>query len=217
MVGSGSICLLVAAALMGAWYLCFRRVNRRRATCIMEWVECSLGGHGHVLGLRWVSPSRLRIPLRLPGRGFQRASMYVELLPRELPFSWLFAALKHRHDQVTFEADLETPPRFNLQVHSHRWCGRTRKKINPLSESWTFEESTPIVITTRSEWQREITMMMNSLLTSRDHELLGLCFRRRSPHFSASLRLESLVPRGGRATIFDTLRELATDASAARF
>ncbi len=216
MAASSTLCLLGAALLMGVWYLWFRRANRQRAARILEWLECALAGQGHVLGIRWVAPSRFRVPLRLP-HGFRRASVYVELLPRELPFSWFWAALRHRQDQLTFEADLDAAPRFNLQVYNHRWCGRTRKKLNPLAERWSFDQTGPMVITSRGDWQREITMMMNALLSTRDHELLGVGFRRSSPHFSASLRLDSIMPRGGRCSIFDVLRELATDASAARF
>lgn len=215
MVVPSVTCLLIAAALMAAWYFWYRRVNQGKAAQILEWVEGALAGQGHVLGIRWITASRFRIPLRLPS-GFRRASIYVELLPRELPFSWAYDRMKHRHDQLTFEADLDLAPKFNLQVFHHRWCGRTRKKLQPSGDRWCFDQGAPMVITSRSDWQRDIMTMMNALLASREHEFLGIGFRRSSPHFSACMRLETLAPREG-CSVFEVLRELATDASAAKF
>ena len=79
----------------------------------------------------------------------------------------------------------------------------------------------PFVLTTRTDWQREITAMMNALVASRDSDFLTVSFRRTSPHFSASVPVSRVCPQDGGSyrdyDIFDVLRELADCASASRF
>jgi hypothetical protein len=76
----------------------------------------------------------------------------------------------------------------------------------------------PVVLTTRGDWQQDLTNMMSGLLASRDCNFERVEFRRHSPHFSATLPLKSLDLNGeGAAQLFEALRELATGASAAMF
>ena len=44
-----------------------------------------------------------------------------------------------------------------------------------------------VVLTTRNDWQREITAMMSALVASRDCDFLTVNFRKASPHFSATV------------------------------
>ncbi len=73
-------------------------------------------------------------------------------------------------------------------------------------------------MTTRNEWQHNITGMMRALIVSRDCDVLTVCFRRSSPHFSVTVPLETLAPESqARPDILDMLRELAAGAASARF
>jgi hypothetical protein len=81
-----------------------------------------------------------------------------------------------------------------------------------------MERLAPILITSRSDSHRDIANMMNALGTSRECDFLNVSFRRSSPHFSATVPLNTLAPEGQSGTaIFDALRELAAGASASRF
>jgi hypothetical protein len=213
-----AIDLLAGAVLMALWFLWFTRVNHKRCAEVLRWIHSAFEDHGQISGLKWIGLSRFNVRLRLVPGVFHNASVTVQLLPRELPFHWFTSRLRKQQETLTFDADLDYAPTFNLQVQNHRWCGRTRKKLNPAAKGWSTERTGPFVLTTRTDWQREITTMMNSLVASRESDCLSVSFRRTSPHFSATVLLQSISPESETEIgIFDVLRELAAGASASRF
>jgi hypothetical protein len=213
-----AIDVAAAAAFITCWYFWFLRSNRRRAVQVLGWIERAFDGHAQIVGVNWLSASRFQLRLRLSPSLFRQSFLTVQLFPRELPVHWLVARLRRKHETLTFEADLDVPPSFNLDVHNHRWCGRTRRKFPKASENWVLERAGAFVITTRNDWQREITNIMNPLMASRQCDCLTVSFRRTSPNFSATVPLDTISPCADSETnIFDVLRELAAGASASRF
>lgn len=206
------------AVFITCWYLWFVRYNRRKAAQIVTWIERAFEGHGNVAGVQWLAASRFQVRLRLFTNLFRQSCITVRLYPREMPISWLIALLRRRKQTLTFEAELDCPPSFNLEVNNHRWCGRTRRSLPRSAENWFLERTGPFVITTRTDWQREITNMMNALVASRECDCFTVSFRRSSPHFSATVPLNTISPEAHSETnIFDVMRELAAGASASRF
>jgi hypothetical protein len=207
-----------AAAGFLLWYLWFARRNRQRAAQALRWVEAAFAGHGHIAGLQWLSPSHLKVRLRLAPSLFRDPAVTVRLSPRELPLNWLLAWLRKRPETLTFEADLDASPTYNLEVHNHRWCGRTRKNLSPHAEDWVVEQTGPFVITTRSEWQQDITSMLHALVASRERDFLSVSFQSASPNFRATAPLRAISPGSQpEGEIFDVLRELALGAETSRF
>jgi hypothetical protein len=124
---------------------------------------------------------------------------------------WRF---RKRPETLTFEADLDYAPSFSLEVHNHRWFGRTRRRLPSNKQNWMTESIGPVVLTTRNDWQREITTMMNTLVASHDCDCLTVSIRRSSPHFSATVPLEAIQPGSqAQGELFDIFRELAQGAS----
>lgn len=217
MSGTIAIDVVAGAALILLWYFVFLRYNRRKSIAVLQRIRIAFAGHAQIVGIRWTGASYFHIRLRVLSHLFQHASIAVHLHPRELPLNWAWVRLKNRQETLTFEADLEFPPVFNLEVQNHRWCGRTRRFPKDGS-GIALEHCGPFVLTTRHDWQREITTMMNALVASRDSDFLSVSFRRTSPHFSATVSLDSLLPESDcEAQMFDVLRELASCASASRF
>ena len=212
-----AIAIAAGTVLTLLWYLWFRRVNRRKSIQVLQRMKSAFAGHAQIIGVRWAGASRFSVRLRVLSTLFQHASVLVELLPREWPPNWIWSRLRQRQETLTFEADLECPPAFNLEVHNHHWCGRTRSFARD-QRRVALEHCGPFVLSTRTDWQREITTMMTALVASRDCDFLTVSFRRTSPHFSATVQLESFSPESQcEAEIFDVLRELAACASASRF
>jgi hypothetical protein len=57
--------------------------------------------------------------------------------------------------------------------------------------------------------------VISSLLSCPERQFLSIAFKRQSPHFTATMALDSIAPTSTcRSEIFDSLRELATGASA---
>jgi hypothetical protein len=209
--------VLIALLLVTIWYLGFLRYNRKKAQKLLHWMCAASEREGMVACVRWVSPSCFHLRLRFSAEGFREAHMKVQLLPREMPVSWLFSRWRGRQEALIFEADLACPPAFNLEVHNYRWRERAATRIQH-SDSLTLVRTGPVVLTTRGDWQQDLTNMMHGLLASRDCNFERVEFRRHSPHFSATLPLKSLDLKGeGAAQLFEALHELAAGASAAMF
>lgn len=206
---------LIAGALFGAWYFWFAGYNRRKGAWALRWVTTALSGRARVIEAEWLGSSLLRARLRFPAHWFEHACVSVRLLPRALPAQWAIGAWRKQKETLTFEADLDCPPGFRLDVVRHRWLSRSHHGLLAgSSRSWTLSRPGPIVLTTRAEWTQELTALVNSLMTSRGHHLLSVHFRPESPHFTASLPLEALSDQEVAAGFLNILRELAAGASA---
>ena len=90
---------------------------------LIEQIRTALGGHAQVVGIYWISSSRFHLRLRLFPEIFRHCSVAVQLIPRELPLSWLLSWYRNQRETLTFEADLDVPPSFSLEVHNQRWSG----------------------------------------------------------------------------------------------
>ncbi len=210
-----ALSLLLAAVVCAAWYWLALRYNRRRAMQVLRWIECALGGQGQAAGVRWIAHSRFKVPLRLTCGVFHRASLLVDLTPYEMPLRWLVCRLNGQREVLIFQADLGLPPAFSLHVHNFRWFASSGKTAPRGQPSWGFEHSGPFVISTRMDWQKEISCAMSSLARGDNREFLDISFQRRSPHFSATLPLEAIAPGSPiRSCMLETMRELAASSSA---
>jgi hypothetical protein len=209
-----SIFLIAAAALCVTWYCVSVRRKRRKAREVLRWIQSSLTGRGHVVGISWISPSRFRVPLRLTCGVFQRAWVLVELNAQQTPLQWLFSKIKGGREVLQFQADLDCPPSFSLQMQNFRWFARSSKKSSIERPGWQFERLPAVMISTKPELQREIACTMTSLSKGDSGDFLEVNFQRRSPHFSATLPLESLAPGSpARSYVLDAMRELAGSAA----
>jgi hypothetical protein len=210
--------LAAGALLAAAWYLWFLRWNRSKGKKILGWIEQAFANHGQIAGVRWEKPACFHVRLRLTSTMFQNASLIVRLFPRQTFFGWLLSRTRHQRETLTFQADLDAAPSFNLEVHNHRWWENKLRRAPAKTQAWNLQQAGPFVLTTRNDWQREVTAMMSALVASRECDCLSVSIRRTPPHFSATVPLATLAPDSpAHAAIFDVLRELASGASTARF
>ena len=207
--------VLIALVLVTLWYFGFVRYNRKKAEQLLHWICAAGGREDKVAGVRWISPSCFHLQLQFPAEDFREARMKVQFLPREMPLNWLICHVRGRKEALTFEADLNCAPAFNLELRNYRWRKRGEFRA---SDGATVVRTGPVVLTTRGDWQQDLTQMMNGMLASRDCNFEQVEFRRESPHFSATLPLNSIdLGCDGAGQLFEALRELATGASAAMF
>lgn len=205
-----AIWLLIAVVFCAAWYWLGMRHNRRRALQVLRWLEAALAGQGQVSGIRWIDRSQFKVPLRLRHSRFNRAWVVVDLPPCELPLHWLLSKATGQREILTFEADLDLPPAFNLQIHNFRWLARSGRHVPSTRAPWRFEHSGPFVVSTRRDWKKEISSAMVALAKGDHRDFLKINFQRRSPHFSVTLPLASIAPGSPtRTCMFDSMRELA--------
>jgi hypothetical protein len=99
-------------------------------------------------------------------------------------------------------------------MQNFRWFARSSKKSSIERPGWQFERLQTVMISTKPELQREIACTMTQLSKGDGGDFLEVNFQRRSPHFSATLPLESLAPGSpARSYMLDAMRELAGTAA----
>ncbi|HEU4413388.1 MAG TPA: hypothetical protein VFT65_01300 [Candidatus Angelobacter sp.] len=206
--------MISLAALCAVWYSVSLRFKQRKARQVLRWIQSSLAGRGQVVGISWIDASKFRVPLRLSSGVFQRAWVLVEVESYATPVQWLLNKLKKKRETLTFQADLDCPPAFSLHLNNFRWFARSSRRTPVNRPGWRFEHLPALVITTQKTQQAEITAAMASLSKPESREFLNVSFQRRSPHFSATLPLESLAPGSpAQSYVLDAMRELAGSAS----
>lgn len=208
------VTVVALIALFGTWYAVSVRRKREKAREILRWIQASLAGRGHVVGISWMAASRFRVPLRLTCGVFRRAWVLVEMRTQETPAHWLIQKISNPQEVITFQADLDSPPTFTLQMQNFRWFARSSPKTAIENAGWQFERLPSVMITTKPESQKEIAGTMTALSRGDNGEFLEVSFQRSSPHFSATLPLESLAPGApARTYILDAMREMAGSAA----
>lgn len=206
---------VAAGVLLLVWYAWFVNYNRRRGAALLEWVQAACLGKGRVLDPRWqANSSQLKASLRLSSRWFEDTRLTIRLLPRPLPLRWLLSRWRKQGETLTFEADMGFPPGFDLDVIRRRWSGHSLKKASSPTRVWTLSRPGPVVLTTKDDWPAELTPVMNALTTWREKDFLSVRFNPTSPHFTATVALESLSDENATAALLGLFRELAMSSSA---
>jgi hypothetical protein len=208
------ITLVAAIALCATWYAISLRRKRDKSKEVLRWIQASLAGRGHVVGISWITPSRFRVPLRLTCGVFQSAWVLVEVRSQQTPVRWLLDKIRGHREVLTFQADLDYPPTFSLHMQNFRWFARSSRKAEIDRPGWQFERLPSVMISTKPESQKEIASTMTSLSKGDNGEFLEVSFQRSSPHFSATLPLDALAPGApARTYLLDAMREMAGSAS----
>jgi preprotein translocase subunit YajC len=208
------IILIAVTAFFVTWYSLSARRKRHKAKEVLRWIQSSLAGRGHVVGISWISSSRFRVPLRLTCGVFHRAWVLVEVRAQQTPVQWLLNKIKGSREVLIFQAELDCPPSFSLQMQNFRWFARSGQKASIDRPGWQFEHLQSVMISTQQNSQKEIATTMASLSKGDNGDFLEVSFQRQSPHFSATLPLEALAPGApARTYLFDAMRELAGSAS----
>lgn len=198
------------------WFVVFARYNRRKGRLVLRWVEAACSTRGSLIESEWQGRSCLRAKLSFASHWFGNARVTVSLLPRPSLIQWLVCLWRRQRETMTFEADLEGSPTFNLEISRHRWLTQKPKEISDPSRNWTLSRPGPVVLTTRTEWASELPPLVNTLMTNRGHHLLSVRFRQDSPNLTATIPLEALSGEESAASFLNVLRELAAVSSASR-
>ncbi len=205
-----------ATTLVVLWYLLLSRYNKRRGTLVLRWVEAACATRGRVTETKWLNASRLQAHFSFATHWFENARVTIKLLPRPIPLQWMVCLWRRQKETLTFEADLDESPTFHLEISRHRWLTQKPKEISSPDRNWAISRPGPVVLTTRTEWTHELTPVVNTLMTSRGHNLLTVRFRPDSPNLAATIPLEALSDEETTATFLSVLRDLAAGASASR-
>jgi len=210
------IAVVAGVILVGLWYFYFAGYNRRKGMKALRWVEAACITRARILEAEWIGTSRLQARLRFADRWFDNANLTIRLRPRPLPVQWLLSYCQKQRETLTFEADLDYVPGMRLEVLRHRWLTQRGSRVSRNSQTWNVSRPGPVVLTTSAQWQRELPPIVNTLMTSRGHNLLNVRLRPESPHLAATIDLEALSGEDAAAGFLGVLRDLAASASTSR-
>jgi len=213
LIAIAALCAIIIDVL---WFLIFARYNQRKGALVLRWVEAACAARGRVVESRWLSRSCLQAHLNFASHWFENAKVTVRLMPRPLLAQWLLCLWRRQRETMTFEADLDGAPNFHLDISRHRWLTQKPKVISDRMHNWTISRPGPVVLTTRTEWAEELTPLVNTLMTSRGHNLLTVRFRPDSPNITATIPLDALSGEETTASFLSVLRDLAAGSSASR-
>jgi hypothetical protein len=202
--------------LLAAWFFYFARYNRRRGATALRWVESACSNKGRMLDARWRGVALLQARFGFASHWFDNARVTIRLQPRPIPFQWFVSAWHRQKETLTFEADLDCAPNFRLDVFRHRWLSQRHGHLAPETRDWAVSRPGPVVLTNRTRWTQELSPVVNTLMTSRGHDLISVRFRSESPHLMATVPLEALSDEQAAVGFLSVLRELAAGASASR-
>jgi hypothetical protein len=211
-----AIAALSSTAVDVLWFLLLSRYNRRKGTLVLRWVEAACATRGRIIDSRWLGKSCLTAHVSFAAHWFENARVTIKLLPRPLLIQWLVCLWRRQKETVTFEADLDDTPTFHLEISRHRWLTQKPKEISNPARNWTISRPGPVVLTTRTEWTHELTPLVNTLMTSRGHNLLTVRFRPDSPNICATIPLDALSDEETTASFLSVLKDLAAGSSASR-
>lgn len=200
--------LVACVGGMAATHYFLQRRLQQRALRALRWIENSLGTAGHVSGMRWLNDSQFEVPLRVAHTVFHRTYIHVTLQPSLRPWR------KSEPEVLTFHADLELTPTFSMAFENLRWFARTDKRLSTDAPGWQVENCSPVVLTTRLDWERDVTNAIYTVLHCERREHVNVVFRRTSPNFSVTIPLEAISPSLSEPLQFlDLLREMAEGIS----
>ena len=211
--------IAVVVLLVLLWYSLCLRWNRRRGRRLLSNIEDTFSAYGHVCGVRWQSASQFQVRLRLTACAFTNSTVTVRMYPLQRPLGWILSRLRRERETFTFDANLLCPPQFDLEIRNQRRVVKLKPRVRrfPRGSVVQFHRLGPFILTSRRDWQRDIAGSVQSLANLRDSEPTSVSFHRDSPHFSATMPLSAMSGlSSSRERLFDSLRELASSASAAR-
>jgi hypothetical protein len=208
--------VVTAAVLVGLWYFCLARYNRRKGIRALRWVEVACSNRARIVEAHWIGASRLQANLRFAAHFFENARLTIRLVPRPIPVQWLLSWWHKQRETVTFEADLDYVPGIHLEVRRHRWLTHRTGKMRNDGRNWMVSRPGPVVLTTSTQWRQELPPIVHTLMTSRGHDLITVRFGPNSPHLAATIDLDALSGEEAAASFLGVVRDLAAGASTSR-
>lgn len=130
-----TLALIVLLVLL-CWYLIGTQYNIRSARRALKWLEQGLPILGEKAALNWTGVSHVRVQIPKAKEPFRSADVIIDLVPRELPFWFLWRTNSRRQDTLIVRAQLRAAPRFDLVSHSSRVSADEQLKRSG-SGQWT--------------------------------------------------------------------------------
>jgi hypothetical protein len=118
--------LAILVGLVVGWFALGIIFNLRRGNAILRWMQTGLPLIGEKTTMRWLGTSVAEMVIAQAKKPFRQMTTLVVLVPRDVPWMWLFAWLQGRRDTLIFRGQLTSPPAVDLELADpSSWTGRS--------------------------------------------------------------------------------------------
>ncbi len=107
--------VIAFAAILIAFLAAGSFANRKRAGSMANNLKPAFLLLGEAR-ITWFGRGTFRYDVDKPKEPFDRVAAMTRLLPRDLPFNWLIAALMGKKDMLTFRANLQSFPKVEFEA-----------------------------------------------------------------------------------------------------
>ena len=124
-MANSQILIVIVVALVMGWFAFGILFNLRRGNALLRWMQLGLPSIGERTTFRWLGSSAVEMIIQKAHPPFRRLETVIVLAPRDVPWLWLIALLRGRHDTLILRAHLSVSPRPDLELADPRsWTGR---------------------------------------------------------------------------------------------
>ena len=181
----------------------------------LHWLEAASLGRGHILEARWAGVGQLQVRMAFASDWPRNPQVTLALLPRQSPLQWLLSVWRQQKETLIFEADLDYVPDF-LEVYRRHWSSHPPRRGPSKEKPWTAIHLDPVMLTTRSHWEQQPVPVVTTLMTSREHNLIGVRLQPQPPQLTAAIALDDLSGQEATASFLNVIHDLAVGASPRR-
>lgn len=117
--------LVIAVIVVMGWFAFGILYNLRRGDALLKWMQKGLPLVGARTTFRWMGTSVAELVIAQAKRPFRRLDTLLVLIPRDVFWMTILAAIQGRRDLLIFRAQLNTPPLLDLELADPKtWSGR---------------------------------------------------------------------------------------------
>lgn len=162
-------------------------VNRRRAGTMANNLKPAFLPLGPT-SITWLGRAAFRYDVEKPKGDLAQVAALVQLLPRDLPFSWAVAAIMGRRDMMSLRANLRRPPRLEFEAFVDEGYVGRRMREALRGTGWPIRRlgAGPIVVAA-PRGELDAVQKRLSPLAEELGRLWRLSASRAEPHLTANL------------------------------
>ena len=208
----------IAVAIVMGWFAVGIIYNLRRGDAILKWMQGGLPKLGERTTFRWLGSSVAELKIGQAKKPFRQLDVLVFLAPRDVPWLWVFAALRGRRDTLIFRGQLGAQPKVDLELVDPRtYTGRiaVQEATRREWESQPYGELQLFAPKGYAELAHAAVEGLAELRARLAPVYTRFALRRTSPHLEVHIPLPHPRQRDA-AEFFETLRALARAVSQER-
>jgi hypothetical protein len=203
--------LVIAVIVIMGWFAIGMIYNLRRGDALLKWMQAGLPDIGPHTTFRWLGTSVAELVIAKAKEPFRRLETLLVLVPRDVFWMMIVAALQGRRDTLIFRAVLSTPPFLDVELADPKsWSGRASLK-QVEQRGWESRPYQGLELMAPKGFLDVATTTLDRLTSSMQKlspRYMRLSLRKNTPNLEVHVPFPDYRHTNA-AKYFDALRELA--------